>query len=124
MALADEDYYNNVYKGVKPDGDLSVLLERASDIVRQNCNYVIDDIEKLPSFMQENLKKAVCSQAEFMELSGGADAFISAGYSGFRIGDFSMSGGNFSGNDPVSKGISPNMISYLEAAGLLYRGGI
>ncbi len=131
MSIVDEDYYKNVYKGVPIENDLSVILERASDIVRQNCLYVIDDIEALPSFMQENLKKAVCAQAEFIEVNGGIKEFSAANStcsSGFSIGGFSMSGsgsgyssGNISGK--ISARNSPEMLSYLEAAGLLYRGG-
>ena len=129
-ALVDENYYNNVYKGVQAENDLSALLERASDIVRQNCLYVIDDIEALPSFMQENLKKAVCAQAEFMEMNGGIEAFASGNASsgtGFSIGKFSMSGVNSSGSSggisgKISGRNSPDMLAYLEAIGFLYRG--
>ena len=130
MSLVDEDYYNNVYKGVQVEEDLSVLLERASDIVRQNCIYVIDDIEKLPSFMQENIKKAVCAQAEFMEMNGGIEAFSGGNFSagsGFSIGKFSTSGGSSSGSAGGGSGnfsgrCSPDMLAYLESIGFLYRG--
>lgn len=131
MPLVDKDYYNNIYKGVKiEDDDLNALLERASDIVRQNSIYVIDDIEQLPSFMQENLKKAVCAQAEFMEMNGGLEAFAGGNVSsgaGFSIGKFSMSGGSSSGNaagvsGKISGRNSPDMLAYLEAIGFLYRG--
>ena len=131
MPLVDEDYYNNIYKGVKiEDDELNALLERASDIVRQNCAYAIDDIEKLPSFMQENIKKAVCAQAEFMEMNGGIETFSSGNISsgaGFSIGKFSMSGGNSSGSasdisGKISERNSPEMLAYLDAVGLLYRG--
>ena len=129
MPIVDENYYNNIYKGVRVESDLSALLERASDIVRQNCTYVIDDIEKLPSFMQEDLKKAVCAQVEFMEMNGGIEGFSGGNFSsgsGFSIGKFSMSDGNSSGNSvsgKISGRNSPDMLAYLEAAGLLYRGG-
>ena len=130
MPIADEDYYNNIYKGVKIENDLNTILERASDIVRQNCAYAIDDIGKLPYFMQENLKKAVCAQAEFMEMNGGSEAFASGNVSsgaGFSIGKFSMSGGNSSGSasdisGKISERNSPEMLAYLDAVGLLYRG--
>lgn len=130
-AFADKDYYNNFYKGVKiEDDDLNALLERASDIVRQNSIYTLDDIGKLPSFMQENLKKAVCAQVEFMEMNGGIEAFASGNVSsgtGFSIGKFSMSGVNSSGSSggisgKISERNSPNMLAYLEAIGFLYRG--
>ena len=130
MPLVDEDYYNNIYKGVKIESDLNALLERASDIVRQNSIYTLDDIEKLPSFMQENIKKAVCAQAEFIEMNGGIETFSSGNVSsgaGFSIGKFSMSGGSSSGSSggisgKISERNSPDMLAYLEAIGFLYRG--
>lgn len=130
-SFADINYYNNVYKGAKIGNDPETLLERASDIVRQSCINLPDDIEKLPDIMQENIRKAVCAQAEFMEMNGGAEAFASENFSsgtGFSIGNFSVSKGS-SGNSvenisgKISARNSPAMISYLEAAGLLYRGG-
>ena len=130
-SFADINYYNNVYKGAKIGNDPETLLERASDIVRQSCINLPDDIEKLPDIMQENIRKAVCAQAEFMEMNGGAEAFANENFSagtGFSIGNFSVSKGssgssgeNISGK--ISARNSPAMISYLEAAGLLYRGG-
>lgn len=131
-SFADIDYYNNVYKGIPLGSDPEVLLGRASDIVRQNCMNIPDDIGKLPASVQENIRKAVCAQAEFMEMNGGADGSFSGNISaygqGFSIGNFSVSRSN-SGNskenisERISARNSPAMLSYLEAAGLLYRGG-
>lgn len=122
-AIVDENYYTDIYKGAEVDDDLSVLLDRASDIVRQNIFYNIDDIEKLPGFMQENIKKAVCAQVEFISSNGGLESLNSNGTSGFSIGKFSMSSGNsVSGNSSGAASPAPLMLSYLEAAGLLYRG--
>ncbi len=131
LPIVDKYYYNNVYKGVKiEDDDLDALLERASDIVRQSCTYRLGNIEALPSFMQENLKKAVCAQVEFMEMNGGIESFAGGNFSsgtGFSIGKFSMSGTGSSGSSNGAAGKfsgrnSPDMIAYLESAGLLYRG--
>ena len=130
-SFADINYYNNIYKGIRIESDPEVLLERASDIVRQNCMDIPDDIEKLPDIMQENIRKAVCAQAEFMEINGGSEAFAGGNLSygtGFSIGNFSVSkssSGNSEENisEKISARNSPAMLSYLEAAGLLYRGG-
>lgn len=124
-SLADENFYTDVYKGVPVDDDLNVLLDRASDIVRQNTLYRIDDIEALPEFMQENIKKAVCAQAEYINSNGGLDSISSGGTaSGFSIGKFSMSAASSSGTSSGTVPASPLMLSYLEAAGLLYRGEV
>lgn len=122
-ALVDESYYRDVYKGAEVYDDLPTLLDRASDIVRQHTLYRLDNISALPSFMQENVKKAVCSQAEFIDQSGGLDGFCSGTAASFSIGKFSMSGGTADNGSSRSPAVSPLMLSYLEAVGLLYRGG-
>ena len=121
-ALADAAYYTNVYKGTEVYDDLDVLLDRASDIVRQHTLYRLDDISKLPNFMQDNVKKAVCAQAEYINANGGLEWLNSGGIASFSIGKFSMSGGS-SGGASAKKIAAPTMLSYLEAVGLLYRGG-
>lgn len=122
-ALVDESYYRNVYKGAEVYDDLPTLLDRASDIVRQHTLYRMDDISALPSFMQENVKKAVCSQAEFIDQNGGLDSLCSGTAASFSIGKFSMSGGAAGSGSSRSPAVSPLTLSYLEAVGLLYRGG-
>lgn len=122
-ALVDESYYRDVYKGAAVYDDLGVLLDRASDIVRQHTLYRLDDIDSLPSFMQENVRKAVCAQAEFIDQNGGIDGLTSGGTTSFSIGKFSMSGGATGCGSNRSPAASPLMLSYLEAVGLLYRGG-
>lgn len=122
-ALVDESYYRDVYKGAEVYDDLPTLLDRASDIVRQHTICRLDDISALPSFMQENVKKAVCSQAEFIDQNGGLDGLTSGGVTSFSIGKFSISGGASGNGSSRSPAVSPLMLSYLEAVGLLYRGG-
>lgn len=122
-ALVDESYYRDVYKGAEVSDDLGVLLDRASDIVRQHTLYRLDDIAALPSFMQENVKKAVCAQAEFIDANGGLDMLTAGGAASFSIGKFSVSGGAAGNGSNRSPAASPLMLSYLEAVGLLYRGG-
>lgn len=122
-ALVDESYYRDIYKGAEVYDDLGVLLDRASDIVRQHTLYRLDDIDFLPSFMQENVRKAVCAQAEFIDQNGGLDSLCSGAAASFSIGKFSMSGGAAGSGSNRSPAASPLMLSYLEAVGLLYRGG-
>lgn len=125
-ALVDESYYRDTYKGAEVYDDLGVLLDRASDIVRQHTLYRLEDVDGLPFFMQENVKKAVCSQAEFIDANGGLDSLCSGAAASFSIGKFSMSGlggGNSKAGASPRPTVSPLMLSYLEAVGLLYRGG-
>lgn len=121
-APVDAAYYTDVYKGVEVYDALDVLLERSFDIVQQHTLYRLDDISKLPNFMQENIKKAVCAQAEYINANGGLEWLNSGGAVSFTIGKFSMSGGS-SGGTAAKQIAAPTMLAYLEAVGLLYRGG-
>ena len=123
--LVDKVFYTEIYKGAEVDDDLDVLLDRASDIVRQHTLYCLDNIEIFPESIQENIKKAVCAQAEFIGSCGGLESLNSNNIQGFSIGNFSMTGGgkNSSGNSSPASA-APMMISYLESAGMLYRGAL
>lgn len=121
-APVDAAYYTDVYKGAEVYDALDVLLERSFDIVQQHTLYRLDDISKLPIFMQENIKKAVCAQAEYINANGGLEWLNSGGAVSFSIGKFSMSGGS-SGGAAAKQIAAPTMLAYLEAVGLLYRGG-
>lgn len=123
-ALVDEKYYRDVYKGADVYDDLGVLLDRASDIVRQHTLYRLDDVDSLPFFMQENVRKAVCAQAEFIDQNGGLEGLTTGSAASFSIGKFSMSAGSAGGGSGRSPAAAPLMLSYLEAVGLLYRGGV
>lgn len=123
-SLVDESYYKNVYKGADID-NLDVVLDRASDIVRQHTLYTIDKIDCLPFFMQENVKKAVCAEAEYIGNNGGLEALNMSNAASFSIGRFSMSAGGGGSGNSTSNTVpaAPLMLSYLESVGLLYRGG-
>ena len=122
-APVDAAYYTDVYKGAEVYDALDVLLERSFDIVQQHTLYRLDDISKLPIFMQENIKKAVCAQAEYINANGGLEWLDSGGIASFSIGKFSMSGGSSGSGSSSQQTAAPTMLAYLEAVGLLYRGG-
>lgn len=122
-APVDAAYYTDVYKGAEVYDALDVLLERSFDIVQQHTLYRLDDISKLPNFMQENIKKAVCAQAEYINANGGLEWLNSGGIASFSIGKFSMSGGSSGSGSSSQQTAAPTMLAYLEAVGLLYRGG-
>ena len=122
-APVDAAYYTDVYKGAEVYDALDVLLERSFDIVQQHTLYRLDDISKLPDFMQENIKKSVCAQAEYINANGGLEWLDSGGIASFSIGKFSMSGGSSGSGSSSQQTAAPTMLAYLEAVGLLYRGG-
>lgn len=68
MAYADSDYYKNILKSnVIPDDVLESKLEAASDEVDSLTYNRIRSISfnNLTPFQQEEIKKAVCMQANF-----------------------------------------------------------
>ena len=122
-ALANAEYYNEVYRGVQVVDNLDVLLERASDIVRQQCCRELNNLETLPLCLQEYVRKAVCAQVEYIDLNGGLEWLNTSNASSFSIGKFSLSGGSSASNSSAGRAIVSNIsLAYLEQAGLLYRG--
>lgn len=118
---ADRDFYINIYGGVEYD-DLSRLLLRAGN--------VIDSViltEPDGETQERAYNFAVCAQAEYMGLCGGVEAWamsVSGTAQSFTLGSFSMSQGGSSsgGGSAAARGICSRAESYLERAGLLYRG--
>ena len=118
---ADRDFYINIYGGVEYD-DLSRLLLRAGN--------VIDSViltEPDGETQEGTYNFAVCAQAEYIGLCGGVEAWamsVSGTAQSFTLGSFSMSSGGSSsgGGSAAARGICSRAESYLERAGLLYRG--
>ena len=120
MAVSKE-FYHDIFCGADYP-ELDRLLKRAEI-----------EIEKLilrspeGELEERNYSFAVCAQAEYMGLCGGAEAWavsVSGTAASFSVGAFSMSQGGSSGerNGVASLGICSRAESYLDRAGLLYRG--
>ena len=120
MAVSKE-FYHDIFCGADYP-ELDRLLKRAEI-----------EIEKLilrspeGELEERNCSFAVCAQAEYMGLCGGVEAWavsVSGTAASFSIGSFSMSQGGSSGerNGAASLGICSRAESYLDRAGLLYRG--
>ena len=115
------DFYYDVFGGMDYP-DLDRLLTRAG-------NEIDSLILRSPSgeLEERNYSLAVCAQAEYMGLCGGVEAWamsVSGNASSVSIGSFSMSQGGSSsgGGSAAARGICSRAESYLERAGLLYRG--
>ena len=115
------DFYFNIYGGTEYE-DIDRLLRRAA-------NEIDSLILRSPEGVLEerNYSFAVCAQAEYMGLCGGVEAWavsVSGTAASFSVGSFSMSQGGSSGerNGAASLGICSRAESYLDRAGLLYRG--
>ena len=120
MAVSKE-FYHDIFCGADYP-ELDRLLKRAEI-----------EIEKLilrspeGELEERNYSFAVCAQAEYMGLCGGVEAWavsVSGTEASFSVGSFSMSQGGSSGerNGAASLGICSRAESYLDRAGLLYRG--
>ena len=120
MAVSKE-FYHDIFCGADYP-ELDRLLKRAEV-----------EIEKLilrspeGELEERQYSFAVCAQAEYMGLCGGVEAWavsVSGTAASFSVGSFSMSQGGSSGerNGAASLGICSRAESYLDRAGLLYRG--
>ena len=115
------DFYFNIYGGTEYE-DIDRLLRRAA-------NEIDSLILRSPEgeLEERQYSFAVCAQAEYMGLCGGVQAWamsVSGTAQSFAIGSFSMSQGGSSseGGSAAARGICSRAESYLERAGLLYRG--
>ena len=117
---ADKQYYRETFKGipVEDDAELERLLMRASDHIDNVTNYRLKGVEfnTLADFFQEQVKKAVCAQVEYVTQSGGLDSFGSGDVTRVSVGQFSYQNGS-SGSD-----MSNQALNYLKPTGLLYTG--
>ncbi len=117
----DSDFYYDIFDGREYD-DIDRLLTAAERVIDN-----VITITPAGEFQERQYNFAVCAQAQYMGLCGGAEAW-EAGISGtaqsFSVGSFSMSsGGSSAGSSKMrEKGISSAAESYLEKGGLLYRG--
>lgn len=128
MGYITPEYYRDFYKGPEAGDDLEKLIERASDVVDQVTGYKIRDLEALPPFVQQQIKKAVAAQVEYFVLNGGDEAvnagqgdIVSVGIGRFNYTVGSVGSGRLTEPKEATR-VSKATIAYLEPTGLLYRG--
>lgn len=118
MAYADSDYYKTTYGGTAiPDAALGRCLMQASDDIDAMtfCRIGGDaGFAQLPDYAQEQIRRAVCAQADYRHDYGD---ITDAGLTGYHVGDVtvSMSSGG-------AQSFSPRARQLLLPTGLLYRG--
>ena len=117
MGYITEDYYTNTYHGEETSDDLSILIERASDVIDTITNYAIGDISLLPSVIAERVKKATAYQVEYMAANGGLSSLNGAGFSQATIGRVCFSRATEANKKGVA--VAPLSIPLLESVGLL-----
>lgn len=125
MSYVTYDYYNSVFSGESVDNaDFPGLLSRASEIVEEMCMYRISEtnFQSLSSDVQDRVKKAICSQIEYLDANGGGDLDMGNDFQSAGLGKFSYT--KASSADGTSQSLySPRALRYLFPTGLLYRGG-
>lgn len=136
MAFVDLTYYTSTYKGTTiSDSDVfDKINNRAEDVIIAYTNNLLldqDTFDDLNTFQQTRVKKAICSEIEFIYNIGGYNAFnnaddINAGFSlsKFKIDSTRNSENNLKNKYQYVEGvtISPSVNMYLRNTGLLYRG--
>ncbi len=121
MAYADADFYTNTYGGALPaDASLDKLLARASDDIDIATLYrigTLGGLTALTDFCQQQIKMAVCAQADYVDATGGIADF--GGLSGYSVGDVNVQLGAATGGYPA---LAPRARAYLLPTGLMNRG--
>ncbi|WP_411955144.1 hypothetical protein ACKXGF_05120 [Alkalibacillus sp. S2W] len=126
MPYIDKTYYDEDFNGLNLDDEQEFdrYAKRASDVIDQVTGYKIaqTDFESLPSFIQEQVKKATAAQIEFYQINDGPE-LLDAGddFSNFATGNFTFSKGGKSENKQADR-VSPSTIEHLRPTGLLYTG--
>lgn len=123
MAYCDEDFYVNEFKGdvISDEAALDRELTRASRAVDRATKYRIGDLAEWPEFTQQQVKLAVCTQAEHSYQFGDMQS-VTAALGGYSIGDVSVSAKTetHSGLEKFYK-LTSAAIEYLMPTGLLDR---
>lgn len=123
MPYITEDYYQNTFKGLMPvvSTDLTILIERASDVIDIVTNFKITkDLSEYDLFTKKQVEKATAVQVLFFIVNGGYEEMFvgSANNKSEKIGSF----GYTKGDNSKSEFIAPTSIDYLSTTGLLYAG--
>lgn len=121
MIDVDSTYYLETYLGVDPitAGVLERILLRASDDIALACPAGVPPESALGPVVADQVRRAVCAQAEFYVLNG--DTYNEAETAGQeQIGSWSKSVG-LTQRRPAGS-LAPRAVQYLEPTGLMYRG--
>lgn len=124
MPYIDSTYYKNEFEGVAIDEqEINRYIKRASDVIDQVTGYKIKDFESLPTWVQDQVKKATAAQVEFFALEGGPEVVTGNNeVTSASIGSFSYQQAQGEGHSRSQSKVSSAVIDYLKPTGLLYTG--
>jgi len=122
MAIVDLTYYTDEYLGEAISPELFPRLElRAEESISAVTRGALDDFAEFSDKVQTLIKKAICSQTEYLAIYG-ADVGYSVSDVGFSTGKFHIDGATQSeATNKFSLMICPRAVMFLEQAGLLSR---
>lgn len=117
--LVDYLYYGDVFEGTQIESaDFNKLSKQAEKDVYSFIQYAMDDLSKLDEHKLKYVKKAICLQAEYLNIHGVNNRVGSAG-GGFSIGSFSKSEKT---TKTSNDNYHPDLKMVLFPTGILYRG--
>lgn len=121
MALVTSTYYTTVYIGEPIAADDFARYEaRAEDQILGLTGLTAAQVAGLPSELLEAVRKAICSQMEYLWEYGITVATFGKSGSGFTVGKVSVQDGASGAAAAGARSmISPGAIAYLERTGLL-----
>ena len=99
-------------------------LDLAEHVVDNAIMGRLSTITDYPESIQYDVKKAVCSQIDYVIANGGMDCFTSDNFNSVSLGNFSYSTGGSSadGTNGSADTLCSAAGTYLRMTGLLYRG--
>lgn len=122
MTYVNYTYYTETYEGISVSEDEFNGLElRAGEMIDGLTMYKVaqTSLNDYPIFIQEQFKKAVCAQIDYIYANGGMESLYQQEVQDISLGKFNYS------TIPEKKSnthISPLAYQYLLITGLLYRG--
>lgn len=120
-AYTDLTFYKGTYGGtVIPDADFPAAMIRGSRDLDRATSFKIETLSEWPLFSQNQIKLAVCAQADY-DYQYGELAQVAQAVGSYSIGDISVSSSQGAGS-LTGSGISGEAEAYLLPTGLLYRG--
>ena len=125
MAVTVE-FYRDVWHGAfdGEDSELTLLLNRAADIIDNAIFLSGMTISKIPEDIADRVYKAVCAQADYIDSNGGVEAMNENEMASVSLGKFSYSGGASAAEAAAASPctLCRQAIEYLRPTGLLNRG--
>lgn len=126
MSYVDEKYYREQFHGEPvDDADFPSLCARAIEMVEEMTMYRLSEsrFSSMSDVIQERVKKAVCTQIEYLDANGGSDLDNGNDLQSAGLGKFNYTKSAGSNGDTSSCMYAPRALRYLAPTGLLYRGG-